>query len=114
MNSDIKDTFCINLKFSNGSIGNINYFSNGNKSYPKEKIEIFSDGKIYTVNNFLKTNIYDSKIRLPFKTFKQDKGQKKMINLFIKSIKYNNINIIPTEEIFEVTELSILINNIKN
>lgn len=110
MNNDIKDTFCITLKFSDGSVGNINYFSNGNKSYPKEKIEIFSNGKIYLINNFLKTNIFDSRLRLPFKTFKQDKGQKKMINLFIDSIKNNKKDIISIEEIFEVSKLSILIN----
>ena len=47
------DTFSLNLKFEDGSIGNVNYFSNGNKQYPKEKLEIFSSGRIYQINNFI-------------------------------------------------------------
>ena len=39
------DNAIITLKYENGSQGVINYFSNGNKSYPKERIEIFDSGK---------------------------------------------------------------------
>ena len=46
------DIFSIILKFENGSIGNVNYFANGNKKYPKEKLEIFTSGRIYQINNF--------------------------------------------------------------
>ncbi len=110
MNNHIQDTFSISLKFLDGSIGIINYFSNGNKSYPKEKIEIFSDGKIFSINNFKNTNIFDSRIKFPNYSLYQDKGQKNMINLFLNSIRNNSKNIISIEEIFEVSELSILIN----
>ena len=35
------------MTFNNGSIGIINYFCNGNKSFPKEKIELFNEGNIF-------------------------------------------------------------------
>ena len=41
------DNFSIHLKFKNGSIGVINYLSNGNKAYPKEKLEILIGIKLY-------------------------------------------------------------------
>ena len=38
------DTFTINLIFNNGSTGTIHYFANGNKSFPKERLEVFNNG----------------------------------------------------------------------
>ena len=86
MHSDIGDTFSINLKFQDGSISSINYFSNGNKSYPKEKIEIFANGNILLIDNFKNIKIFDSKINLPKIFYKQDKGQENMISFFLDSI----------------------------
>ena len=45
MKSNSKDTLSIGLKFEDGSIGMINYFANGPKSLPKERLEIFSQGE---------------------------------------------------------------------
>ena len=44
MGSEIKD----------GSIGTIHYFANGSKALPKERLEIFSSGKILQLDNFRK------------------------------------------------------------
>ena len=52
---DIKikpDTFTIQVKFACGSIGSINYFSNGSKSFPKERLEVFTSGKVFLLDNF--------------------------------------------------------------
>ena len=54
MNSPEGDTVTINLKFHDGSIGTIHYFANGSKSFPKERLEIFSAGKILQLDNFRK------------------------------------------------------------
>ena len=64
----------------------------------------------YSINNFKNTNIFDSRIKFPSYSLYQDKGQKNMINLFLNSIRNNSKNIISIEEIFEISELSILIN----
>ena len=48
------DTFSIQLKFEEGSIGTIHYFSNGHKLFPKERLEIFASGKIIQLDNFRK------------------------------------------------------------
>ena len=36
-NNTNSDTFSLQIQFESGSIGTVHYFSNGNKSYPKEK-----------------------------------------------------------------------------
>ena len=40
------------MNFEDGSIGTINYFTNGAKSFPKEKLEVFCGGSILELNNF--------------------------------------------------------------
>lgn len=50
-----EDKMAIALRFEDGSVGTVNYFGNGSKQYPKETLEIFSDGRVLRMNNFRKT-----------------------------------------------------------
>ena len=52
------DNGTITLKYDNGSLGVINYFSNGHKSYSKERIEIYQSGKNIIIDNFKKINFF--------------------------------------------------------
>ena len=47
-------TASILLKYKNGSQGVINYFSDGNNAYSKERIEIYDNGKNIIIDNFNK------------------------------------------------------------
>ena len=55
------DNASILLKYENGSIGVINYFSNGHKSYPKERIEVYQSGNNLIIDNFKKIEFYGFK-----------------------------------------------------
>jgi predicted dehydrogenase/threonine dehydrogenase-like Zn-dependent dehydrogenase len=54
MSAPTKDTLSINLRFVDGSIGTIHYFANGSKAFPKERLEIFVDGRILQLDNYRK------------------------------------------------------------
>ena len=47
------DTFSCIISYSDGSIANLSYFSNGNSSYPKETLEIFNEEQIVKVRQFV-------------------------------------------------------------
>ena len=49
----IADNYATSIKFSDGSIANINYFSVGNKRVAKESIFLHRDGNSYEINNYL-------------------------------------------------------------
>jgi len=40
------------LKYENGSQGVINYFANGHKSYPKERIEVYSNSRTLVIDDW--------------------------------------------------------------
>jgi len=96
------DTFTLNMKFENGSIGNINYFSNGNKKFQKERLEVFTSGRIYQIQNFQKLKVWGSPNLNTVRKLNQDKGQKECIDSFIESIKNSTLSPIPFIEMYEV------------
>lgn len=97
------DNAIITLKFANGSQGVINYFSNGSKSYPKEKVEIYSQGRILALDNFRKLKGYG------FKGFSSlggsiDKGHSKQFSMLINNVKHGLGPLIPFEELVNTTK----------
>ena len=104
------DTFSLNVEFEDGSIGNINYFSNGSKKFQKERLEVFAGGRIYQIQNFQKLKVWGSSNLKSVRKLTQDKGQKSCIELFIDSIKNAKETPIPFEDIYEVQKWLLLAN----
>ena len=97
--SNLMDTLTINLKFENGSIAAISYFSNGPKSLSKEYLEIFCSGTTAIIDDFRELRIYGEKVKRK-KLLTQDKGHKNEVELFLKAIKQGKPAPIPFEEIY--------------
>ncbi|MBB6005149.1 bi-domain-containing oxidoreductase [Arcicella rosea] len=99
------DNATILLKYQNGSTGVINYFSNGHKSYSKERIEIYSQGRTIIVDNFRKSIYYGFK-NSGFSQ-SQDKGHFQQFKLWLERLKNGGEAIIPFEEIINISKASI-------
>ena len=101
-----EDKAIITLNFADGSHGVINYLANGSNKFPKERIEIFSEGKILQLDNFKKLKGYGWKSFRKMNLWHQDKGQKNCIKSFISSLE-NGTPAIPYDELFEVANVTI-------
>ena len=75
------------IKFENGSFGTIHYFANGSKSFPKERIEVFCDGKILQLDNFQSLRGYDWPGFRKMSLWKQDKGHRESIAKFLDAVR---------------------------
>lgn len=96
------DNASILLKYENGSNAVINYFSNGDKSYSKERLELYSQGRTVVMDNFRKTTAYG------FKNFNglstgQDKGHKAQFSQLINRIQKGGKPLIPFESLINTT-----------
>lgn len=73
------DNIIINLKFSDGSVGVITYYANGDKALPKEYFEISAGGKIFIIDDFKGGSLFNdfkqTKFNMPGKGHKQEVEQ---------------------------------------
>jgi len=100
------DKMAIILGFSDGSVGTVNYFANGAKSYPKETLEIFGDGRVIRMENYRITKGYGFRTLKSFRTWRQDKGHRAEITAFINALKTGGPSIIPFDQIINTTRAS--------
>jgi predicted dehydrogenase len=99
------DNAIITLRFENGSQGVINYFSNGSKAYAKERVEIFSQGRVLILDNFRTLKGYGFRDFSSMST-SLDKGHKKQFLELIKQVKAGGTSLIPFEDLINTTKAS--------
>jgi hypothetical protein len=82
------------------------YLANGAASFPKERVEVFTAGRVLQLDNFRKLKGYGwpgfSKMNL----WRQDKGQNACAAAFLQSIATGQ-PAIPVDEIFEVARVTV-------
>ncbi|MBF0500902.1 MAG: bi-domain-containing oxidoreductase [Candidatus Riflebacteria bacterium] len=101
------DTALISMRFVDGSVGAIQYFPNGHKDFPKERIEVFAGGRILHLDNFRRLEGFGWPNFTSEKPWQQDKGHKKQVVDFLTAIREGKPAPIPFDEIIEVTEATI-------
>jgi polar amino acid transport system substrate-binding protein len=76
------DNLQIMIRYADGSVGTINYVASGNKSAPKEYLEIFGGGMAITMDDFTSLRIIDSTGKKTSIKSAQNKGHRKMLELW--------------------------------
>lgn len=108
----LEDKAAITLGFEDGSFGTIFYLANGASGFPKERIEVFTAGRVLQLDNFRKLKGFAwpgfSKMNL----WRQDKGQDACAAAFIDSIRQGQPTPIPADEIFEVARVTLQVADI--
>ena len=102
-----EDKASILLGFEDGSFGVINYFANGGKAFPKERIEVFAGDAVLQLDNFRKLKGYGWNDFKKMNLMRQDKGQDACAAVFIDAIRDGKPAPIPFEEIMESARVSI-------
>jgi len=87
-----EDNLSITLKMANGSVGTITYVANGDKSFPRERVEVFYNNSVSVIDNF-KTAVYSENGKVYKKrSFNVDRGHEKEFEMFFKAIKEGKPN----------------------
>lgn len=111
---DCQDTVSITLTFENGSMATIHYFANGDKSFPKERVEVFQGGKIMVLDNFRSLIGYGVSGFKKKKLSRQNKGQVECCQAFVDSIEKGTDDPITYAEQIEVSQACIDVMNLLN
>ena len=99
------DCASIQLSFADGSIASVHYLANGNKSFPKERVEIFAGGKVFVNNNFRRSYIVGD--RQSVKSRSQDKGHAAEVKAFLATACKGGQWPIPVEQLIETSRATI-------
>lgn len=97
------DKLAIIASFDDGSIASIDYFANGSKKYPKETVEVFTDGRVARIDNFRETTGFGFGGFKHLKTRRQDKGHAAELLAFTDRIRAGGAQLMSFEELANVT-----------
>ena len=99
------DNATIMLKYENGTNAVINYFANGSKAYEKERVEVFSQERVFILDNWRKLEGFGAK---GFSKMKgtMDKGQNNEFSMLNERLVKGGEALIPFESIMNTTRAS--------
>jgi len=98
-----EDTMSLTMSFEDGSLGTVHYFPNGDKRFPKERLEVFSEGRILVLDNFRTLRGFG------FSKFKSkslrrlDKGHRQEYAEFVDRVKTGGEPLIPFDQLVNTT-----------
>jgi predicted dehydrogenase len=101
------DKASLTLEFANGSVGTIHYLANGDKGFPKERLEVFCAGRVLQLDNFRRLRGWGWKGFSRMNLWRQDKGQAACALAFVTAAKQGGPSPITLDEILEVSRVSI-------
>lgn len=81
------DTLSIVVKLSDGSVGNVNYFATGDRSFPKERVEVYGGGRVAVLDDFRVLEVWRDGKRQVTKRLSQDKGFEQELSAFVTSAR---------------------------
>jgi predicted dehydrogenase len=103
------DKASITLRFADGSIGTILYLANGDRSFPKERLEVFAAGHILQLDNFRRMRGFGWPGFSSMNLWRQDKGQRQLAAAFVNAVSSGSRPPIAIDELLEVSRASIQI-----
>ena len=98
-----EDNVSMTFTFPDGSIGIVDYLANGDKSFPKERIEVFCGGQVSVLDDFISLETVRDGRKNEAKGA-QDKGWVNEWKAFAKSIREGGEPPIPYEQLIGVTQ----------
>ncbi len=96
------DTFSLQLRFADGSIGTVHYFANGSKAFPKERLEVFAGGRVLRLDNYRKLQAWGISAFRTRRLLGQDKGQVACCSAFLNAIENGGPPPIAIDQLLEV------------
>ncbi len=98
-----EDNVSMTFTFPDGSIGIVDYLANGDKSFPKERVEIFCGGMVAVLDDFVSLQI-TREGKMKEERGAQDKGWVNEWKAFVKAIQEGGEPPIPYEQLIGVTK----------
>jgi len=95
------DNVVMNFTFIDGSIGTVTYLANGDKSVPKEYLEVFCQGRVAILDDYRSLELVQDGRRQSFKSqLRQDKGHLAGWQAFLSAVRTGSTPPVPYDQLF--------------
>jgi predicted dehydrogenase/threonine dehydrogenase-like Zn-dependent dehydrogenase len=95
-----EDNVLITLTYPDGSLGTLTYLANGDKSLPKERVEVFCAGRAAALDDFRSLElVHDGNRQVSHSRLRQDKGHQALWEAFLAAIHTGGPAPIPYEQL---------------
>jgi len=100
-----EDNVQLTFTYPDGSFGTVSYFANGDKALAKERVEVFTGGRVAILNDFRSLEMIRAGKRKVIRSrLRQDKGFHDEWSAFTEAILRGGPPPIPYEQLFGVTQ----------
>ncbi len=100
-----EDNVVMEFRYPDGSLGTVSYLANGDKSFPKERVEVFCGGRAAALDDFRSLELAQNGRRSrQVARLRQDKGHRAGWQAFVTAVTEGGRPPIPYEQLFGVTQ----------
>jgi predicted dehydrogenase len=98
-----EDNVVLTFTFPDGSLGSITYVANGDKAFSKERVEVFTSGRVAVLDDFRRFQaVHRGQRKTARSRFRQDKGHGAIWEAFAEAITTHGEPPIPYDQLFGV------------
>lgn len=96
--------------YPDGSIGTVTYLANGDKSFPKERVEVFCGGKVAVLDDFRSLSLTNAGRTTRHQSrLSQDKGHAHAWQAFLQAVQSGGEPTIPYHQLLGVTRATLAV-----
>jgi predicted dehydrogenase/threonine dehydrogenase-like Zn-dependent dehydrogenase len=99
------DNFTASISYEDGSVCSLTYTAMGAKSFPKESMEIFADGKVISLSDYKQLEVAGAKQK-GWKSITQEKGQFEELRALADCLLKEKEWPIPFQQLLQATRIS--------
>lgn len=101
------DVVSVVIRFDDGSLGTIHYWANGDKSYPKERFEVFCQERVAVLDNFRSLELVAGGSSRKTRVLNMEKGFDEEAAAFLEACR-TGIPPIPLQSLMDTTRVTIV------
>jgi predicted dehydrogenase len=103
-----EDNVELQFEFSDGSLGSVSYLSNGDRSFSKERLEVFCSGRVAVLEDFRYLEmVRDGKRQVIQSRLRQDKGHQGEWEAFAQALQAGGPPPVPYDQLFGVSRAAL-------
>ena len=98
-----RDTADLQVEFDDRSRATVHYFANGHRSYAKERVEVFAEGRVLALDNWRRLRGHGWRGFSKLNLWRQDKGNAACLGAWLRAMESDGPSPIPFAELIEVS-----------